>query len=35
VPNAETLEAIAELKAGKGKRHTSIKALLAEMNEDS
>ena len=33
-PNAKTLKAIAELKAGKGKRHTSVKALLADLNED-
>ena len=32
-PNAKTLEAIAELKAGKGKQHTSIKQLLADVNE--
>jgi DNA-damage-inducible protein J len=32
-PNAKTMEAIAELKAGKGKRHISIKALLADANE--
>jgi DNA-damage-inducible protein J len=35
VPNAETLEAMAELKAGKGKRHSSIKALFADLNEES
>ena len=33
-PNAKTLEAIAELKAGKGKRHRSVKALMADLNED-
>jgi DNA-damage-inducible protein J len=33
-PNAKTMEAIAELKAGKGKKHSSIKALLADMNAD-
>ena len=32
--NAKTLEAIAELKAGKGKRHASVKAVMADMNED-
>ena len=33
-PNAKTMQAIAELKAGKGKRHASVKALLADLNED-
>ena len=33
-PNAKTLKAITELKAGKGKRHASIKALMADINED-
>ena len=33
-PNAKTLEAIAELKAGKGKRHPSVRALMADLNED-
>jgi DNA-damage-inducible protein J len=33
-PNAKTLKAIAELKTGKGKRHTSVKALMADLNED-
>ena len=33
-PNAKTLKAIAELKAGKGTRHTSVKALMADLNED-
>jgi DNA-damage-inducible protein J len=35
VPKAETLEAMAELRAGKGKRHSSIKALFADLNEES
>ncbi len=34
-PNAKTLKAIAELKAGKSKRHTSVKALMADLNEDN
>ena len=34
VPNAKTLEAMAELKLGKGKRHVSVKALMASLNED-
>jgi DNA-damage-inducible protein J len=33
-PNQKTLKAIAELKAGKAKRHTSVKALMADLNED-
>ncbi len=33
-PNAATRKAIAELEAGKGKRFTSTKALLADLNED-
>jgi DNA-damage-inducible protein J len=33
-PNAKTMQAIAELKAGKGKRHASVKALMADLNED-
>jgi DNA-damage-inducible protein J len=33
-PNAKTLKAIAELKAGKGKRHKSVKALMASRHED-
>jgi DNA-damage-inducible protein J len=32
-PNPKTLKAIAELKAGKGKRHASVKALMAEADE--
>ncbi len=32
--NAKTLEAISELKAGKGKRHRSVKALMADLNEE-
>ena len=34
VPTARTATAIAELEAGKGKRATSVKALLAELNAD-
>jgi hypothetical protein len=30
--NTKTLKAIAELKAGKGKRHASVKALIADLN---
>jgi DNA-damage-inducible protein J len=33
-PNAATREAIAELEAGKGKRSTSIEALMADLNAD-
>ena len=33
-PNAKTLEAIAELNAGKGKRYTSVKAFMADLNAD-
>ncbi len=34
VPNATTREAMAELAAGKGKRFSSVAALLADLNED-
>ena len=34
VPNATTRKAIAELEAGKGKRSRSVKALMADLNED-
>ncbi len=34
VPNATTKEAIAELKAGKGKRFDSVDALMADLNAD-
>ena len=33
-PNARTRKAIAELEAGKGKRFTSTKALMADLNAD-
>ena len=33
-PNATTRKAIAELEAGKGKRFTSTKALMADLNAD-
>lgn len=32
VPNAATRKAITELEAGKGKRFTSVKSLLADLN---
>ena len=31
-PNAKTAKAIAELEAGKGKKATSVKALMAALN---
>lgn len=31
-PNASTRKAIAELEAGKGKRFTSVEALMADLN---
>lgn len=34
VPNVRTQKAIVELEAGKGKRFTNIKSLLADLNED-
>ena len=34
VPNATTRSAIAELEKGKGKRASSVKALLADLNAD-
>ena len=34
VPNATTAAAIAELKAGKGRRYATFKELLADVNED-
>ena len=34
VPNATTRKAIAELEAGKGKRFSSTKALMADLNAD-
>lgn len=33
-PNEKTLKAMAELKAGKGKRHKSVKSFMKAMNED-
>ena len=33
-PNATTRRAIAQLEAGKGKRFTSTKALMADLKED-
>jgi len=34
VPNAKTRAAIAELEAGKGKRFTSVDALMADLHAD-
>jgi DNA-damage-inducible protein J len=34
VPNATTRKAIAELEAGKGKRFTSTRTLMADLNAD-
>ncbi|PYE87969.1 type II toxin-antitoxin system RelB/DinJ family antitoxin [Phyllobacterium leguminum] len=34
VPNAATREAIAELKAGKGKRFINVEDLMADLNAD-
>ena len=34
VPNARTRKAIAELEAGKGKRFSSVDALMADLNAD-
>ena len=34
VPNAATLEALAELESGKGKSFTSIDALMADLRAD-
>lgn len=34
VPNTTTLKAMAELKAGKGKRFDSIETLLADLHAD-
>ena len=34
IPNAETREAIAALRAGKGKKFTSIEALMADLHEE-
>jgi DNA-damage-inducible protein J len=33
-PNARTRKAIAELEAGKGKRFTSVRALMNDLNAD-
>jgi hypothetical protein len=35
IPNAETREAIAELRAGKGKKFTSLEALMADLHDES
>jgi DNA-damage-inducible protein J len=34
VPNATTRKAIGELEEGKGKRFTSVEALMADLNAD-
>jgi DNA-damage-inducible protein J len=34
VPNATTRKAIAELETGKARRFKSVKALMADLNED-
>ena len=34
VPNEETIAAMKELEAGKGRRFGSIEALMADLNED-
>ena len=34
-PNAETREAIAELRAGQGKKFSSVEALMADLHDDS
>lgn len=34
VPNRKTLAAMAELKAGKGKKFKNVKALMADLNAD-
>jgi DNA-damage-inducible protein J len=33
-PNAKTRKAIAELEAGKGKKFTDVKSLMADLNAD-
>ena len=35
IPNAETREAIAELSGGKGKKFSSVEALMADLHDDS
>jgi len=35
VPNAETLNAITELEAGKGQRFNSVDELFADLDEDN
>ena len=35
IPNEETREAIAELRAGKGKKFSSVEALMADLHDDS
>ena len=34
IPNAETREAMAELRAGKGKKFSSVEALMADLHEE-
>ena len=34
IPNAETQEAIAELRAGKGKKFSSMGALMADLHDE-
>jgi len=34
VPNSTTLEAIAELKAGKGKKFSGVQALMADLHAE-
>ena len=35
VPNADTLDAIAELEAGKGKQSNTVDGLISELNENN
>lgn len=35
VPNKKTLEAMAELESGKGKKFKTVKALMADLNADA
>jgi antitoxin component of RelBE/YafQ-DinJ toxin-antitoxin module len=35
VPNAETIAAIEELRAGKGKKFHSIEALMADLHDEN
>ena len=34
IPNAETREAMAELRAGKGKKFSSVEALMADLHDE-